>query len=208
MRACSSKNKSVFVATPIVPWYSVCVSWFLLHLICLFSAGFFFFFFCRSASLSDSDSDMPKQAFLLHRFANCLRNISFRFFFFFTSTCSPFVWGNTLKADFRLKCAPSLLPRSLLCYLPPIGLTLAHCSLASCQSWFLSPAPFIFLPFFLPFPPLLFSPLSPSLVESSRRFFRDLLPFHHISCFIRTVSFFLSFFPSRRFASLSICPFL
>ena len=132
----------------------------------------------------------------------------FVFFFFFTSTCSPFVWGNTLKADFRLKCAPSLLPRSLLCYLLPIGLTLAHCSLASCQSWFLSPAPFIFLPFFLPFPPLLFSPLSPSLVESSRRFFRDLLPFHHISCFIRTVSFFLSFFPSRRFASLSICPFL
>lgn len=36
-------------------------------------------------------------------------------------------------------CTALLLP-SLLCYLLPIGRTLAHCSLAFCQSWFLTPA--------------------------------------------------------------------
>lgn len=35
-------------------------------------------------------------------------------------------------------CTPLLLP-SLLCYLPTIARTPAHCSLASCQTWFLTP---------------------------------------------------------------------
>ena len=36
-------------------------------------------------------------------------------------------------------CSACLLP-SLLCYLLPIGRTLAHCSLAFCQTWSLTPA--------------------------------------------------------------------
>lgn len=75
------------------------------------------------------------------------------FFLLFPQQNCFFFW-NTLNADFRLKCAPlfSLLPSfflflALLCYLLPIGLTLAHCSLAFCQTWFLTPASSFFSSF-------------------------------------------------------------
>lgn len=67
--------------------------------------------------------------------------------------CCIFTSTLTLKADFRLKCAPLFSFPSLFLFLPllryllPIGLTLAHCSLAFCQSQFLSPFP----PFFFSF---------------------------------------------------------
>lgn len=39
-----------------------------------------------------------------------------------------------------MKARTTLLLPSLLCYLLPIARTLAHCSLAFCQTWFLTPA--------------------------------------------------------------------
>ncbi len=85
---------------------------------------------------------------------HCHQYISLFLFFFFTCT-RLLLLRNTLKADFRLKCAPlfsfpsSFLFLPLLCYLLPIGLTLAHCSLAFCQSRFPSPTPSLFSPLVL-----------------------------------------------------------
>lgn len=77
------------------------------------------------------------------------------FFLLFPQQNCFFFW-NTLNADFRVKCAPlfSLLPSfflflALFCYLLPIGLTLVHCSLAFCQTWFLTPASSLFFLFLL-----------------------------------------------------------
>lgn len=124
------------------------------------------------------------------------------------------------KANFRLKCAPLFsLPSfslflPLLCYLLPIGLTLAHCSLALCQSRFLSPTPslFLFLLCCRALSPLsLFSVTLQSLlpcVWTQQKILQGSPPFSSLgpfSCFIRAISFFYSRL-SFSFSSLSVCP--
>lgn len=67
---------------------------------------------------------------------NCVLQVCY---FFNSQVCILLIIRNILKAGFRWKYTALLLP-SLLCYLLPIDCTLAHCSLAFCQTWFLTPA--------------------------------------------------------------------
>lgn len=139
-------------------------------------------------------------------FVKCHQYISF----FYSLNRIAFFFWNTLNADFRLKCAPlfSLLPSfflflALLCYLLPIGLTLAHCSLAFCQTWFLTPASSLFFPLspvlswqFLPFPTRLFPfPINPAVFacEFRKRFIGDPIFLFLQSCYPLSFSpFYLS----------------
>lgn len=134
----------------------------------------------------------------------CQMSPVYFFLLFPQQNCFFFFW-NTLNADFRLKCAPlfSLLPSfflflALLCYLLPIGLTLAHCSLAFCQTWFLTPASSLFFFLFLLCCHGSFS-LSPLVFF----LFPSILPYLHVSsgkdssgipfsCFFRAVTLFPS----------------
>lgn len=191
----SSKNKAVFVVTPIVSWYSMCV---------LISGTFDLFVLCTF---------LPLCLVILtywNMYVHTLSNVTSIFLSFIPSTELLFFFWNTLNADFRLKCAPlfSLLPSfflflALLCYLLPIGLTLVHCSLAFCQTWFLTPASSLFFPLspvlswqFLPFPTRLFPfPINPAVFacEFRKRFIGDPIFLFLQSCYPLSFSpFYLS----------------
>lgn len=92
-----------------------------------------------------------------------------------------------LSNDDCYQSSPSPSFITLLCYLLPIGLTLTHCSLTFCQTWFLTSD--LYILFFLlcchavsPSPQSCLSPfsISPLLAacEFSKRFFGDpIFPF-------------------------------
>lgn len=113
-----------------------------------------------------------------------------------------------------LKCCALPPHPPFPCYLRPIGLTLAHCSLAFCQSWFLTPF-FSFFSLLLPsFAVMqLHLPLSlPTLLVFVRDFSRrysDLLSHHslfHSGHFLASPQLFSPFFFSFELKSLPAWP--
>lgn len=113
---------------------TACVSRFLVQFICSDSAGLCFCYLTYpNTRLSAVTRTFHR--FYLHAPTSALKHYESRFSIKASCTFLP----------------PLLLLRCLL----PNGLTLAHCSLAFCQSWFLSPAPsllFALSPFLSPIP--------------------------------------------------------